>query len=115
MLQEAERRVRVQGVTMCVAAPRISHLMYADDTSLFCEATDEQIQEIQRILMVYERASGQEVNFAKSSMMVNGIIEEEEKRCLASRGSVSECPESLFGFPRCGWEIKECSLSQYLG
>ncbi|KAL0337674.1 UNVERIFIED_CONTAM: hypothetical protein Scaly_2042500 [Sesamum calycinum] len=83
--KKAERRGRVQGVAVCAAAPKISHLLFVDDTLLFCKAKGEQIEEIQRILTIYERASGQVVNFAKSNMIISGRIGEEEKQCLANR------------------------------
>ncbi|KAL0336264.1 UNVERIFIED_CONTAM: putative mitochondrial protein [Sesamum radiatum] len=85
MLQEAERRGGVQGVAVCAAAPKISHLLFADDTLLFCKVKGEKIEEIQHILTIYERASRQVVNFSKSNMVMSGRIGEEEKQRLANR------------------------------
>ncbi|KAL0316498.1 UNVERIFIED_CONTAM: hypothetical protein Sradi_5528000 [Sesamum radiatum] len=101
MLQEAERRGRVQGVAVCAAAPKISHLLFVDDTLLFCKAKGEQIEEIQRILTIYERASGQVVNFAKSNMIISGRIGEEEKQCLANRlgVQVASAHDRYLGLP----------------
>ncbi|KAL0416800.1 UNVERIFIED_CONTAM: hypothetical protein Slati_3511900, partial [Sesamum latifolium] len=64
----AERQGTLKGVTVSPQASSISHLLFVDDTLLFCEATNEQVVEVRRILGVYERASGQLVNFSKSSM-----------------------------------------------
>ncbi|KAL0357982.1 UNVERIFIED_CONTAM: putative mitochondrial protein [Sesamum calycinum] len=90
MLQEVERRGGVQGVAVCAAAPKISHLLFADDTLLFCKVKGEKIEEIQRILTIYERASRQVVNFSKSNMVISGRIGEEEKQRLANRLGVRD-------------------------
>ncbi|KAL0298873.1 UNVERIFIED_CONTAM: hypothetical protein Sradi_6547100 [Sesamum radiatum] len=47
-------------------------------------ASEEQLGEIRRILGLYVRASGQEVNFGKSSMVVSGGWPEAVKHYLAS-------------------------------
>ncbi|KAL0453719.1 UNVERIFIED_CONTAM: putative mitochondrial protein [Sesamum latifolium] len=42
-----------------------------------------QIGPIRSILDIYAKASGQEVNFSKSSMVISGAVQQEEKRRLA--------------------------------
>ncbi|KAL0443932.1 UNVERIFIED_CONTAM: hypothetical protein Slati_2115900 [Sesamum latifolium] len=76
LIQDAEHRERLTGVAVAVArqAPRVSHLLFADDTLVFCEATAEQISEVKRILRLYSRASGQEINMHKLSMVVSGGV-----------------------------------------
>ncbi|KAL0456758.1 UNVERIFIED_CONTAM: putative mitochondrial protein [Sesamum latifolium] len=68
LLVQAERVGRIQGVAVCWGAPAISHLLFADDTLIFCRASLECTQSIQDILEVYRLASGQEINFSKSSV-----------------------------------------------
>jgi len=46
----------------------ISHLLFADDSLLFFGASMENAQEINDVLRVYCRASGQQVNMDKSSI-----------------------------------------------
>ncbi|KAL0406466.1 UNVERIFIED_CONTAM: putative mitochondrial protein [Sesamum latifolium] len=45
LIQDAENRGRLTGVAVARNAPRVSHLLFADDTLVFCEATKEQINE----------------------------------------------------------------------
>ncbi|KAL0340132.1 UNVERIFIED_CONTAM: putative mitochondrial protein [Sesamum radiatum] len=68
LIQLAEREGRIQGVFVCQAAPSISHLLFADDTLIFCRASAESTQAVLDTLEVYQKASGQEINFAKSSV-----------------------------------------------
>ncbi|KAL0357534.1 UNVERIFIED_CONTAM: putative mitochondrial protein [Sesamum calycinum] len=68
LLQLAEREGRIQGVSVCRAAPSISHPLFADDTLIFYRASSESTQAVLDILEVYRKASGQEINFAKSSV-----------------------------------------------
>ncbi|KAL0449729.1 UNVERIFIED_CONTAM: hypothetical protein Slati_1529300 [Sesamum latifolium] len=85
LIQQAETQGVIQGIRISPKAPSISHLLFADDTLLFCEATDSQMEGIRSILELYAKASGQEVNFSKSSMVISGTIRDEAKRWLANQ------------------------------
>ncbi|KAL0417527.1 UNVERIFIED_CONTAM: putative mitochondrial protein [Sesamum radiatum] len=69
LLQRAARDGRLQGVAVCRQAPRVSHLLFADDTLIFCQATVEAALCILEVLDIFGRAAGQEINFAKSSVV----------------------------------------------
>ena len=49
----------IRGVAICRNGPRVSHLFFADDSVLFCCATEAECQRILGILVVFERGSGQ--------------------------------------------------------
>ena len=53
---------------VCRRAPGISHLLFADDTLLFFEATSEQAENVKAALIMYESATGQSLNFNKCSI-----------------------------------------------
>jgi len=61
----------LQELKVCRNAPGISHLLFADDTLLFFKATAEQAAEVKDVLETYGRCTGQLVNPAKCSIMVN--------------------------------------------
>ena len=57
-LQQATKSEAIRGFSLCKNGPKISHLFFADDTLLFCRATKRDLDVIQSILVLYEKASG---------------------------------------------------------
>ncbi|KAL0453910.1 UNVERIFIED_CONTAM: hypothetical protein Slati_1369100 [Sesamum latifolium] len=66
--QLAEHEGKLQGMSVYRAAPSVSHLLFADDTLIFCRASPDSTQAVVTVLEVYRRASGHEINFSKSSV-----------------------------------------------
>ena len=50
----------------------ISHLLYADDTLLFCKADNDELKFISWILMWFEAVSGLKINLNKSEILPIG-------------------------------------------
>ena len=57
----------MDGVTICRGAPTLSHLFFTGDSLIFCKATLSDCDSSQRVLKVYEDASSQQLNKAKTS------------------------------------------------
>lgn len=54
---------------------RISHLQYADDTLVFCEAEKEQVKILRVIFILFEAISGLHINWQKSFIYpVNEVL-----------------------------------------
>ena len=58
-------------VSVSRGGPCLSHLFFADDSLIFCKATIEECDVLQRILCTYEKASGQQLNRSKTSLFVS--------------------------------------------
>ncbi|XP_028113957.1 uncharacterized protein LOC114312000 [Camellia sinensis] len=66
----------ITGASIGPSSLRITHLQFADDTILFCEADWGEIVNIKRILRCFEVLSGLRINFNKSVVCGVGIPEE---------------------------------------
>ena len=68
------------GLKVAPTTPEVIHLLFADDSFLFLKANGEAAEEVNQILDMYSRASGQRINLSKSSIYFskscpNGIRE----------------------------------------
>ncbi|GAA0147882.1 hypothetical protein LIER_07477 [Lithospermum erythrorhizon] len=80
MLREAEMKRTLTGVKISRDCSSITHILFADDTMLFCRANRSESREVLRILGDYEEASGQKINIAKSSVNFDTITGPSTKR-----------------------------------
>ncbi|KAM6601781.1 hypothetical protein CsatA_021390 [Cannabis sativa] len=75
LLRQKEIDRSLPGIKVARRAPAISHLLFADDSFLFCQAAINSCNVIKEVLDVYERATGQKVNFQKSSLYFSPNVE----------------------------------------
>ncbi|KAL0400946.1 UNVERIFIED_CONTAM: hypothetical protein Slati_4124500 [Sesamum latifolium] len=116
MFKAAESSGLIQGVRVARGAPRISHLLFADDTLVFCEATAASFHGIRMILDRYAQASGQIINLEKSSMVLSRNVSHDQRMNLINILGVPEVPTHIkyLGLPAIGGKIKKKCL-QTLG
>jgi hypothetical protein len=68
LLKKAQEDNMLKGVQFGTDGPHITHLLFADDSIVFLEASLESLTALKRVLEDYESASGQKVNLQKSSI-----------------------------------------------
>ncbi|CAA7056151.1 unnamed protein product [Microthlaspi erraticum] len=105
-MKKAEEQKKLTGLKVARASPAVSHLLFADDSLFFCRATGEESRVLLQILKEYEITSGQQINFAKSSIQfghkVDAGVRAELHQILGISnvggvGSYLGIPESLGG------------------
>lgn len=58
----------MEGIVACRGGPKLSHFFFTNDNLIFCKASIVECDSLQRVFGVYERALGQQINWAKTSL-----------------------------------------------
>ena len=77
----------------------VSHLLYADDTILFCDADPEQLLYIRMVLTCFEAVTGLKVNMNKSEMVPIGEVVGLEDLVKLLSCHVGSLPLEYLGMP----------------
>ena len=77
----------------------ISHLFFADDTIIFCEARKDHLTYLGWILFWFEAASGLRINLAKSEVIPVGEVVEVEELAVELGCRVGTLPSQYLGLP----------------
>ncbi|XP_060965400.1 uncharacterized protein LOC133034350 [Cannabis sativa] len=75
LLKKYEVDGKIHGCKVARRAPMISHMLFDDDSYVFCRANTWEADSIMELLHLYELASGQIVNIEKSSIFFSSNIE----------------------------------------
>ena len=78
---------------------KISHLFFADDTIVFCEANKEHLTHLSWILLWFEAALGLRINLDKSEIIPIGVLEEIEEMAVELGCRVGSLPSHYLGLP----------------
>ena len=77
----------------------ITHLLFADDTLVFCGASKDQMMYLKWILLLFEALSGLQINLEKSSIIPVGDVENLEMLAQELDCNISTLPTSYLGLP----------------
>ena len=77
----------------------ISHLLYADDTFLFCGASKEQLKYLSWVLMWFEALSGLRINLNKSEILPVGPVDNVSDLAVELGCGIGSLPSSYLGLP----------------
>jgi hypothetical protein len=105
MLNKAEAEGLLNGIKLAPNAPRVNHLLFADDSLLLLEANIQNVETVKSILQTYEECSGQMINRDKSSVMFSSNAKRSAKNFLLQALELG--PETMDG--------KYLGLPTYIG
>ncbi|RVX07022.1 hypothetical protein CK203_030473 [Vitis vinifera] len=80
-------------------AVHVAHLLFADDTIVFCEAKKEYLTNLSWILYWFEAASGLRIHLAKSEIIPVREVEEVEELAVELGCRVGHLPTVYLGLP----------------
>ncbi|CAN0925181.1 Transposon TX1 uncharacterized 149 kDa protein [Linum grandiflorum] len=75
LLRREEKCGRIQGVRVSRDAPRLTHLLFADDSFFFFRAGIREARALRKVFDVYAAASGQVINYDKSGIFFTRTID----------------------------------------
>ncbi|XP_023911364.1 uncharacterized protein LOC112022977 [Quercus suber] len=103
----------LEGISICRRGPKLSHLFFTDDSLIFCKATLSDCDSLQWIFQVYEKASGQQLNHAKTSLFFNTYTSREIQEEIKIRfgAQVIKQHEKYLGLPSLVGRNKKASFN----
>ena len=78
---------------------RISHLLFANDTILFCDASREQLLSIRLALSCFQAFTGLNVNVGKSEIVLVGEVNNLDVLANILRRRMGSFPMKYLGMP----------------
>ena len=102
MLKKVESEGLIQGFSAggnANSGLRNSHLLYADDTILFCDVNTTQLLYVRMALTCFKAATGFRVNMAKSEMVPIGEVRNISKLAESLYCHIGVLPLSYLGMP----------------
>ena len=82
LIQKHVATCDIRGFSLCRDSPQISHLFFAGDTLLFCQAELREVQVIKMLLGEYELAFGQKINIEKTNIFFGKSV------CTSSKAAI---------------------------
>ena len=77
----------------------VTHLQYANDTLIFCDAEEGQLLILRSILVLFEGVSGLHINWRKSMLFLINEVTNIEELSRILRGEVGTLPTTYLGVP----------------
>uniref|UniRef100_A0A803PII9 Reverse transcriptase domain-containing protein n=1 Tax=Cannabis sativa TaxID=3483 RepID=A0A803PII9_CANSA len=94
LIRRYEEKKWLHGCKVANGAPIVSHMLFADDSLLYCKATNEEVFYISKLLQTFAEASGQRVNFEKSTVFFSSNTHTPMREVICQRLGIQEANEN---------------------
>ncbi|XP_075659258.1 uncharacterized protein LOC142629163 [Castanea sativa] len=105
LINQAAQQGHIKGYSLCRNSSRLTRLLFADESVLFCKATIEECQRVLDILEVYGRCSGQQINQSKTTIFFSKSTSDDTRNQIKL---ALGAPEIIYI-----WEPQESSFSSH--
>lgn len=79
-LSKAASEGSITGCQISPSAPKITHLLFADDSFLFFKATTNEARRVKLLLNDYGSSSGQMINYQKSGIFFSANVRRDKQQ-----------------------------------
>ncbi|XP_060959275.1 uncharacterized protein LOC133030519 [Cannabis sativa] len=94
LIKHYEVSQQIRGIRVANGAPVFSQMLFADDSYVFCRANDNDSNKMLTLLHDFEYASGQKVNFSKSSVFFSCNTQPGVRALICQRMGIQEAGEN---------------------
>ena len=99
MLDKAVHEGRLSGFNVGGRSLMVSHLLFVDDTLIFCDANIDQMLILRMVLIWFEAVSGLKVNWGKSEPVAVGAIHNMDLLVVVLGCKQGSLPMKYLGLP----------------
>ncbi|KAM6552991.1 hypothetical protein CsatB_013753 [Cannabis sativa] len=93
LIRKFEERKWLHGCKVANGAPSVSHMLFADDSFLYCKATNGEMNRVLQLLRMFATATGQRVNFGKSSVFFSTNTSSHLRQAICATLGIHEATE----------------------
>lgn len=79
LCKKAERNGTLHEIRLARGSPRVNHMLFADDTMIFFQASEESCTSLKKIILHYEEALGQQTNKGNSFLFFSSKTPDDRK------------------------------------
>lgn len=91
LIRHYETKKWLKGIKICRKSPTISHMLFADDTYLYCKVETREAIKVMELLTWYGKASGHRINKYKSTVFFSANVIQYNKESICQ---VLQIPEA---------------------